>query len=104
MHPEIDAADLLGVRILCEAKPFDDAKDAANIAAHQISLARAFDMEIVSFLEDDRFDYGEVRYRAWGYIDGKAYFLAYTLRDGRVRPISLRRAHAKEMRRYAEKA
>ena len=86
------------------AKLFDEAKDAANIANHQISLARAFEMEIVSFLEDDRFDYGEVRYRAWGYIDGEAYFLAYTLRDGKVRPISLRRAHAKEMKRHAPKA
>jgi uncharacterized DUF497 family protein len=46
-------------------------------------------------------DYGEVRYRAWGHIDGKAYYLAFTVRDGIVRPISLRRAHAKEMKRHA---
>ena len=83
---------------------FDIAKDRINKVQHGISLTRAFDIDIVSFAEDDRFDYGETRYRAWGYIDGKPYFLAYTLRDGRVRPISLRRAHAKEIRRYVKKA
>ncbi|RYX90181.1 MAG: BrnT family toxin [Bradyrhizobiaceae bacterium] len=83
---------------------FDDGKDEINKAQHGISLARAFDLEIVSFAEDDRFDYGEIRYRAWGYIDGKPYFLAYTLRKGEVRPISLRRAHAKEIRRHVKKA
>jgi len=56
-------------------------------------------MEIVQFAEDCRFDYGETRYRAWGYIDGKPYFLAYTVWHGKMRPISLRRAHAKEMKR-----
>jgi uncharacterized DUF497 family protein len=79
---------------------FDPDKDAKNIANHQISLARAFDMEVLKFAEDDRFDYGEVRYRAWGTIDGKACCLVYTMRDGSVRPISLRRAHDKEMKRY----
>jgi uncharacterized DUF497 family protein len=35
-----------------------------------------------------------------GSIDGVAYCLTFTNRDQRVRPISLRRAHTKEMRRY----
>jgi uncharacterized protein len=49
---------------------------------------------------DDRYDYGEVRYRAYGYIDGVAYCSAFTSRNGKVRPISLRRVHTKEMKRY----
>ena len=49
---------------------------------------------------DDRYDYGEIRYLAYGLIDGATYCLAFTDRGGQVRPISLRRAHAKEMRRY----
>jgi uncharacterized protein len=53
----------------------------------------------VTFI-DDRRDYGEIRYRAYGFIGGLGYYLAFTNRNGRVRPISLRRAHAKEMRRY----
>jgi uncharacterized DUF497 family protein len=34
-------------------------------------------------------------------IDGKTYCLAYTMRGDKVRPISLRRARQKEMKRYA---
>jgi uncharacterized DUF497 family protein len=79
---------------------FDPAKDEINIAKHGVSLARACDLEILTFIKDDRNDYGEVRYRAWGLIDGKAYYLAFTDRDGTLRAISLRRAHQKEIDRH----
>jgi uncharacterized DUF497 family protein len=79
---------------------FDPEKGAKNIVDHGISLARFTDMVIARYLVDDRFEYGEVRDRAWGYIDGVAHCLAFTFRDGAVRPISLRRAHAKEMKRH----
>ena len=90
----------MGVRLIMTDR-FDPNKDAINIEQHKISLSRAFDMTVVRFLEDDRFDYGEVRYRAWGYIDEKPYCLAYTMRDGLVRPISLHRIRKKELKRYA---
>ena len=77
---------------------FDPAKDEANIAKHGVSLARAADLDILAFVDDTRF--AEPRYRLYGLIDGEAHCLAATDRDGRVRAISLRRAHAKEMRRY----
>ncbi|TAK47061.1 MAG: BrnT family toxin [Xanthobacteraceae bacterium] len=85
-------------------KPFDSAKDAKNVAKHSVSLDRVADFVEVAVLVDDRFDYGETRYRAWGYIDGVAHCLAFTFRDGAMRPISLRRAHAKEMKRYVKEA
>lgn len=72
---------------------FDPDKDAANIAKHGVSLSRAADLEILAFIEDDRNEYGETRYRAWGLIEGEAYSLAFTYRGDRVRAISLRRAH-----------
>jgi len=78
----------------------DPAKDELNIAKHGISLFRAADLEILAFLEDERTDYGETRYRAWGLIDGKAHCLAFTDRNGALRAISLRRAHKKEIDRY----
>ena len=65
-----------------------------------MSLARWVDLDIAVAFVDDRYDYGEVRYRAYGYIDGVAYCLAFTSRNGKVRPISLRRVHTKEMKRY----
>ena len=78
---------------------FDGTKDATNVAKHGISLARAADLQMLEVRRDNRFDYGEERFRAWGLIDGEAYCLAFTTRNGVVRPISLRRAHIKEMKR-----
>lgn len=75
---------------------FDPGKDAANIAKHGISLARVVDMEILYFRRDDRIAYGEVRYRAWGMIEGDYFCLAFVVRNQRLRAISLRRAHRKE--------
>ena len=79
---------------------FDPAKDTVNIEKHWISLSRANDFELIAVFDDDRRDYGELRRRAYGLIDGKTYYLAYAVRDGRIRAISLRRAHAKEFRRH----
>jgi uncharacterized DUF497 family protein len=86
------------------SKPFDDKKEATNVSKHSISLARVADFVEAAVLVDDRFDYGETRYRAWGHIGGVAYYLAFTFRNGEMRPISLRRAHAKEMKRHVKKA
>ena len=80
---------------------FDPAKDVANVAKHGLSLGEfeGFDAEPVVMV-DDRFDYGEQRYQAFGRIGGKGHCLVYTTRDGELRPISFRRAREKEMRRY----
>lgn len=77
---------------------FDPRKDDANVAKHGISLARAADIEMLAAEPDRRFDYGEQRFRVWGRIDGTFYCLALTTRSGRIRAISLRRAHLKEMK------
>jgi uncharacterized DUF497 family protein len=76
---------------------FDPAKDAANIAKHGVSLARAADFDLLAYVADDRFE--EPRFRLYGLIDGEPHCLAGTDRNGVVRVISLRRAHAKEMRK-----
>ena len=49
---------------------FDPAKDAQNIAKHGLSLADAAAFELASarVTIDDRFDYGETRYRAFGRV------------------------------------
>ena len=77
---------------------FDPAKDEVNVAKHGLSLARAVDLDVLAYLPDDRF--AEPRFRLYGLIDGVACCVAGTDRDGVVRVISLRRAHAKEMKRY----
>lgn len=79
---------------------FDPAKDAANVAKHGISLARTSDFEPDVMFLDERRDYGEMRYRAVGRIDGVPHFLVFTMSPTTIRAISLRRAHMKEYRRY----
>jgi uncharacterized DUF497 family protein len=83
---------------------FDPAKEAINLAKHGVSLARWVDLDVFAIVGDDRFDYGEPRFRAYGFIDGMAHCLVFTIRNERYRPISLRRAHAREMRRHAPKS
>jgi uncharacterized DUF497 family protein len=77
---------------------FDPEKDAANVAKHGISLARAVDLSEVIVVPDDRFE--ELRFRLYGLIDGAWHCAAVTLRGETVRVISLRRAHSKEVRRH----
>ncbi len=79
---------------------FDIAKDKSNIDKHGISLNKAAKIEMLAVLRDERIDYGEERFRAWGLIEGVAHCLAFATRDNKVRAISLRRAHKKEMKRY----
>ena len=82
---------------------FDPNKDAVNISKHGISLSEAveFDLATAVVTLDDRFDYGEVRYRAFAYVDGEGRCLAFTMTDSTtIRVISFRRARQKEMKRY----
>lgn len=80
---------------------FDPAKNEANIAKHGLSFAdfAGFDTAPV-LVRDDRFDYGESRFRAFGRIDGEARCLVFTVRGEALHAISFRRVHVKEMRRY----
>ena len=80
---------------------FDPGKDTANVRKHGLSLGDfdGFDTQPV-IVADDRADYGEMRYRAFGLIDGIGYSVAFTVRGESWRLISFRRAHAKELRRY----
>jgi uncharacterized DUF497 family protein len=80
---------------------FDSAKDEANIAKHGVSLSEAVNIDLRAVVADDRADYGEARFNGYGLLHGKTYCLTFTVRDGRVRAISLRRARAKEFKRHA---
>ncbi|OYW22151.1 MULTISPECIES: BrnT family toxin [unclassified Sphingomonas] len=81
---------------------FDPAKDAANLVKHGIALSdfQGFDTPPVVIV-DDRYDYGETRFRAFGRIGGAGFCLVYCETARGIRAISFRRAHDKEMQRYA---
>ncbi len=79
---------------------FDPAKDAINLAKHGVSLAAAAEFEIHVVVRDERRDYAEARFNAFGVLAGRPYCLTFTVRNGQVRAISLRRARVKEYGRH----
>jgi len=88
----------------CVEIEFDPAKDATNIAKHGVSLraADSLDWNTAFEREDDRFDYGEVRFVALGLIDNRLHVLIFTegSHENAVRAISLRPAEKHEVRFY----
>jgi hypothetical protein len=85
---------------------FDPAKDASNKAKHGLPLedARGLDWDAALVWEDQRRDYGEVRYVALVPRLRHLYFVAFTVRAGTTRIISLRRANLREIERYETEA
>lgn len=84
---------------MCE---WDKHKRTANLKKHKVDfkIVEDFEWETAIVLEDDREDYGEVRYRAMGLIGISVYALVFTERDEKIRVISLRKATRQEMKYY----
>jgi len=82
---------------------YDPSKDAANFRKHGISLADAqnFDWDRAVVEPDLRFNYGEERFIAMGYIGLRLHVLVFTMRNDVLRVISLRKANEREGDRYA---
>jgi uncharacterized protein len=59
-----------------------------------------FNPDTVVTVRDERFDYGEDRYRSTGYLDGVLCRYCWTLREGRTRIISMRKVNDRERKVY----
>ena len=70
---------------------WDEAKRAANIAKHDIDFEALIEQSPQS---------GEMRYAATGYVGQRLHQMVFTMRGERVRIISLRKAHWKEVEEY----
>jgi len=72
-----------------------------NIAKHGVDFAavEAFEWDTALIQRDERFDYGEVREIAFGFIGQRLYALVFNRRAS-VHLISLRKANRKEIARY----
>ncbi|MGA0533558.1 BrnT family toxin [Hansschlegelia sp. KR7-227] len=79
-------------------------KSIANLASHGVSFESAERFEWDTALEapDTRHPYPEVRTIAIGYLGDRLHVAVDTMRAGRVRFISVRKAHPKEAERYVE--
>ena len=80
---------------------WDETKRRANIGKHRVDFeqADAFDWDSAK-TEPDLYE-AEDRFRAVGYIGDRLHVLVYAIRGDNTRIISLRKATAGEMRRYA---
>ena len=69
--------------------------------ASRAPLAAEFDFTAAVVTVDDRFDYGEVHFRAFAHVNGQGRCLVFAAIDSAaIRAISYRRARRKEMQRY----
>jgi uncharacterized DUF497 family protein len=85
---------------------FDPQKSERNVRERGLSFDRArdFEFETAVFLIDDRKEYSEVRTRAFGMLDGRLHALVFVETRSGIRVISLRKANAREIRRYEQEA
>jgi uncharacterized DUF497 family protein len=76
----------------------DEAKRQANRAKHGVDFAQidGFDWATAVTREDTRGDYGERRFISTGLIGDRVHVCIWTIRAGRMRLISLRKANARE--------
>ncbi len=83
---------------------FDPAKNERNIRERGLSFDMATDVDWDSALiiEDDRRDYGERRFRAFGFIGDRLHAVVFTPREGGIRVISLRKANQREVKSYEQ--
>jgi uncharacterized protein len=76
---------------------WDPAKNETNLKKHGIEFATAS-----LIWQNHRRDYNEIRFRAWGEVDGRVIAVAYTWRDAARRIILARIASSRERRLYEE--
>ena len=81
---------------------FDPAKDAANRAKHGMPLGTG--QQIIAAaavtIEDLRFEYGERRFIAFGYVGRRLHVCVFTVRDDATRIISVRKANERERAKH----
>lgn len=83
---------------------FDPTKNAQNIELRGLSFERAAEFEFATawILVDNRKDYGETRYRAFGFLEERLHALVFTETKAGIRVISFRKANKREERRYEQ--
>lgn len=86
---------------MCE---WDEDKRAANLKKHgaDFSAALEFEWDTALTAADARQDYGEPRFVSIGFIGPRLHVLVWTPRGEQFRVISLRKANAREVKRYAD--
>ena len=95
----------MDIRIYNNRVDKDPKKEGRNVTERGLSLdlAEQLDWSTALIWEDRRKDYGERRYCVLGFVGDRLHSVVFTLREGKPRVISLRKANRREVKRY-EKA
>jgi len=91
------------MRILFQPEiEYDPVKNQLNMLKHGLSfeMVKTIDWSQVLILEDRRNDYQERRYLAFALLLNRLFTLVFTLRNGKIRVISLRKSNDREMLKY----
>jgi uncharacterized protein len=81
---------------------FDAAKRVATLETRGLDMAQAdrvFAGDTLT-VQDDRRDYGEIRFITIGFLLGRMVLVAWTERAGNRRIIRMRKANEREKRKY----
>ncbi|SEQ15337.1 hypothetical protein SAMN05428969_2215 [Devosia sp. YR412] len=81
---------------------WDEHKRRTNIEKHDVDLLDAvliFEQWVLTE-PDDRFDYGEARYRSTGFVETECYVVIHTDRNGITRLISAWKGGQRDRRKY----
>lgn len=83
---------------------WDDEKHKRNLATHGVDFAdgEGFEWKKCYTEQDQRNEYGEDRFVSIGPIQKRLYVIVWTMRENKVRIISLRKANSREVKRYEQ--
>jgi uncharacterized protein len=81
---------------------WDEAKRRQALTERGLDFADVvnFDTESLETFEDNRGNYGEPRFNAFGYLNGVLCTYCWTPRNGRMRIISMRKMNERERKGY----
>ncbi|WEK04807.1 MAG: BrnT family toxin [Candidatus Devosia phytovorans] len=81
---------------------WDENKRRTNIEKHDVDVLDAmliFEQWVLTE-PDDRFDYGEARYRSTSFVDRECYVVIHTNRNGIIRIISAWKGGQRDRQKY----
>ncbi len=81
---------------------FDPIKNERNIKERGLDFVFVtdFDWSTATIESDNRLNYGEIRYQATGYLQGRLMILVFkSIKEG-IRVISFRKANKREIKKY----
>ena len=83
---------------------YDPNKNRHNIKHRKLSFERVaeLDWDNVWIREDERIDYGEVRYTAYGMLEKRLHFVCFSETEKGIRVISFRKANRREVKSYEQ--